>query len=423
MLFERGIDIIDRHMTDAEDVADIIIAGSGLSGMTCALALQPPAIKGDPRLVLIGAAAPDSGSPDLRALAITRSSQRMFEAMGVWKDIAARAEPLREILVSDSLPGDNQAPTLLHWEYSGDPGEVSAHFIEADDLHRVLTERVTKSTARWVKAQIRRIEHDRGLATVETTEGDRLRARLVIAADGKDSLCRRAAGIEIIRHDYAQLGLVATLDHQLPHGGRAHEFFLPGGPFALLPLKGRRSSIVWTENDEVAQAILSGGAERFMDELRKRAGDHLGAMTLAKGPQAFPLSLCVAEAFARQRTALIGDAAHVIHPLAGLGFNLAMRDIAALAEVVIEHARLGLDFGSEATLELYARRRRVDTLMNAAAPDLLNRLFSNDREGLRMVRDFGLRLVDRLPILKDLLMREAAGLTGDLPKLMQGETI
>jgi 2-octaprenyl-6-methoxyphenol hydroxylase len=409
-------------MGKAEEICDVIIAGSGLSGMTCALALRPPAVKGDPRLVLVGGEA-DSGRPDLRALAITRSSQHMFEVMGIWKEIAARAEPLQEILVSDSRPGDNQALTLLHWDSSGDPGQASAHFVEADDLYRILKARMANSKVRWVKADVRLIDHGPGLATVETSEGERLRARLLIAADGKDSLCRRAAGIEIIRHDYAQIGLVASLDHQRPHGGRAREFFLPGGPFALLPLRGRRSSIVWTEQEGVARAILAEGQERFMDELRKRAGDHLGAMTLAKGPQAFPLSLSIAKTFGARRTALIGDAAHVIHPLAGLGFNLAMRDIAALAQVVMEDMRLGLDFGSEGTLEVYARRRRLDTLMNAMMPDLLNRLFSNDREALRMVRGLGLGLVDRLPILKDMLMQEAAGLTGDLPKLMQGEAI
>jgi 2-octaprenyl-6-methoxyphenol hydroxylase len=216
---------------------------------------------------------------------------------------------------------------------------------------------------------------------------------------------------------------VTTIEHELAHGGRAYERFLPAGPFAVLPLKGKRSSIVWTEDRHVAAALVEGEDEIFLEELRRRVGDNLGQIKVSGPRAAFPLSLMIARTFARRRIALVGDAAHVIHPLAGLGFNLGLRDIAALAEVVAEDARLGLDIGGEATMEKYQQRRRVDTMMTAVATDGLNRLFSNDIYALRQFRDLGLKVVDRSPAIKAFLMREAAGLTGELPKLMRGELL
>jgi 2-octaprenyl-6-methoxyphenol hydroxylase len=343
--------------------------------------------------------------------------------MGLWDDISPHAEPLTEIIVSDGRPGDI-GPLLLRMEDSGSPDAPSAYFVEGATVESVLAARLKQSGhVRIVDENVSRLEAKQGWVEIETEGGEQLRARLLIGADGKDSPSRAAAGIETIDFDYGQMGIVTTIEHELPHGGRAYEHFMPAGPFAALPLKGKRSSIVWTEEKEAALSLISGSDEDFLAEIERRLGRRLGKLKLCGARQAYPLSLMIAKSFARQRIVLIGDAAHVIHPLAGLGFNLGMRDIAALAETVVEDARLGLDFGADATLEKYQSRRRLDTVMNAAVTDWLNRLFSNDHTALRALRDIGLGIVDRVPAAKRLFMREAAGLTGDLPKLMKGEAL
>jgi 2-octaprenyl-6-methoxyphenol hydroxylase len=409
-------------MAGAGKIFDVAIVGAGLAGMTCALAFGPPGNRSRLRTVLIGA--PQAGhTADLRALAITRSSRRMFEAMGLWEDMAPLAEPLREIVVNDARPGEGESPALLHWTYE-ETGEPSAHFIESHLVQRLLGAALSQSEhVQVVAADLLHGEHHKGRVEITTTQGERLQARLLIAADGRESRARASAGIGVRRKGYGQMGIVATLQHALPHGGRAYERFMPAGPFALLPLTGKRSSIVWTEEQETARLILAQGQELFLQELRKRVSPELGEIEVVAGPQAHDLSILLAETPIRNRTALIGDAAHVIHPLAGLGFNLALRDIAALVEVVMEKARLGLDIGSEGSLEPFARRRRLDTMMNTAVTDGLNRLFSNDIAPVKLARDLGLRIVDRLPMLKQFLMQEAAGLTGDLPRLMRGEAV
>jgi 2-octaprenyl-6-methoxyphenol hydroxylase len=301
---------------------------------------------------------------------------------------------------------------------------VSAYFVESGIVLKALNKKLLECDhVQLMHGELSDLTVKTGKAEVKTGDGKLLAARLLIAADGKDSLTRAGSGIETISFDYPQSAIVTTIEHALPHGGRAYERFLPAGPFALLPLTGNRSSIVWTEDAKLAKRLMEITEEDFLAELRCRAGPHLGNIRLAGPRQIYPLSFMLAKAFAARRTALVGDAAHVIHPLAGLGFNLGMRDVAALAEVVINDARLGLDIGGDATLQRYQSWRRMDTLMTAAATDWLNRLFSNDNEFLRRLRDAGLQTVDRIVPLKTIFMQEAAGLTGDLPKLMKGEAL
>lgn len=408
-------------MVRADEIADIAIVGGGLSGKTAALAFGAPAARENFQVILLEGAEGGGQRADLRALAITQSSRRMFETMGLWTALAPYAEPLKEIVVSDGWPKE---PELLRMEDSDAPEAASAYFVESAIVKSVLAAQFNQSNhVRTVQANLSELKIKKGWVEIETTTGEQLRARLIIAADGKDSPSRGAAGIDTIGFNYPQMGIVTTIEHEIEHGGRAYERFLPGGPFAVLPLKGKRSSIVWTEEEHLALDLVSGSDERFLAELRRRLGNHLGDIKLSAARQAYPLSLMIAKSFASRRTALVGDAAHVIHPLAGLGFNLGMRDIASLAEAVVDDARLGFDIGADATLEKYQSRRRIDTMMNVAATDWLNRLFSNDYEVLKAVRDLGLRIVDRMPPVKSVLMREAAGLTGDLPKLMKGEVL
>jgi 2-octaprenyl-6-methoxyphenol hydroxylase len=261
-------------------------------------------------------------------------------------------------------------------------------------------------------------------ATVRMKNGDTVRARLVIAADGVKSSLRAMAGIKVMHWDYGQSGIVATVAHERPHNGRAEEHFLPAGPFAILPLKNNRSSLVWAERTADADRLVAADDLVFEAELERRFGHHLGELRVEGPRRAFPLGLTLARDFVRPRLALAGDAAHGIHPIAGQGLNLGFKDVAALAETIVEAARLGLDIGSLAVLERYQLWRRFDTVQMGITTDVLTRLFSNDVTPIRMARDFGLSVVDRLPSLKSFFIRQAAGF-GDTagPRLLKGEAI
>ena len=254
---------------------------------------------------------------------------------------------------------------------------------------------------------------------VRLASGRVLTSRLLVAADGGRSRLREQAGIASYGWDYGQSGIVTTVEHERDHEGRAEEHFLPGGPFAILPLKGRRSSIVWTERTREAERIVALEDAGFHDELERRFGLKLGEIRAVGQRKAFPLSLKVARSFVAERLALVGDAAHVIHPIAGQGLNLGIRDAAALVDCVVDGARLGLDIGGDEVLDRYQRWRRFDTVSMGIATDALNRLFSNDSDAIRIVRDLGLGLVERLPFAKRFFIREAAGLTGAVPRLMR----
>jgi 2-octaprenyl-6-methoxyphenol hydroxylase len=405
---------------------DVAIIGGALNGLTAALALAGPAARTPVPTVVIDRAEPQSyGDParDRRASAITAASRRMLIAIGVWEAIAPQAQAMRRIAVTDSaLASDGPRPVLLHFEEDDQPGEPAAFMVENHHLHQVLyaAARSAPEIDFITGHGVVTCDYGEQVGAVGLADGTSVRARLVVAADGRNSRARAAAGIAGAGWSYGQSAIVTTIAHDRPHDGVAVEHFLPAGPFAVLPLTGNRSAIVWTEATETAAAMLAASPAEQLQELQARVGEGLGTITMIGGLQSFPLDLFIAESFIGQRLALIGDAAHVIHPIAGLGFNLGMRDAAALAEVVVEDARLGLDHGAAATLRRYQAWRRFDTMMVAAATDGLNRLFSNDNQALRLIRSAGLRVVDQLSPARAAFMREAAGLTGTLPRLLSG---
>jgi 2-octaprenyl-6-methoxyphenol hydroxylase len=333
------------------------------------------------------------------------------------------------MVVTDSRLTDAVRPVFLTFDGDVEPGQPFAHMVENGPLHAALLARARETgvvlrpaaIAEFTPASLR-APAERDLS-VALAGGERVRARLLVAADGARSKIRDRAGIPIRGWSYGQSAIVTTVAHERDHGGRAEEHFLPAGPFAILPLKHRRSSIVWTEDAAEAARILALPELDFHAELERRFGLHLGEIEAVGPRRAYPIGLWIARAFIGPRLALVGDAAHVIHPIAGQGLNMGLKDVAALAETIVDAARLGLDPGGAAVLERYQRWRRFDTMAMGVATDGLNRLFSNRSDVLRFTRDLGLGLVDRVPGLKQLFIREAAGLVGEVPKLLKGEAL
>jgi 2-octaprenyl-6-methoxyphenol hydroxylase len=412
-----------RAMTDDhQKPCAVLIGGGGFAGLTLAIALRQ-ALGASFAVEIADPAFARDASGDMRASAIAAAARRLFEAVGVWPAIAAQAQPILDMVVTDSRLDDAVRPTYLSFAGEVAEGEPFAHMVENGVLTSVLLDEARKLGVGLRATAITGIETRPGVVAATLADGGTLTTQLLVAADGGRSRLREAAGIAVHGWDYDQAGIVTTVAHERDHEGRAEEHFLPAGPFATLPLKGRRASIVWTEDKKEAARIVALPDAAFLAELEKRFGLKLGDLSLAGPRRAFPLGFSVARSFIAERMALVGDAAHVIHPIAGQGLNMGLKDIAALAEVVTDAARLGLDHGAPDVLERYQRWRRFDTMAMGVATDGLNRLFSNRSDMLRMVRDVGLGLVDRAPALKSLFMREAAGLVGDLPKLLRGQAL
>ena len=415
-------------MSNRKPMFDVIIAGGGLNGLAMAAALAGPTVRVPLSVAVVDAADPKAFRHpqfDGRASAITASSRRMLDALGVWPMLSEHAQAMREIVVTDSKGGMDKRPALLQFGEQHQPGTTSAHMIENSHIYGALYDAVANSSDVTILAghTIEAFNFERAFSSVVLRDGSALRSNLLIAADGRASAARTAAGIDTFGWTYPQSGITFTVEHEGDHEGRAEEHFLPAGPFAILPLSGRRSSIVWTEETKFATDLMEMDDRSFQVEFERRFGDRLGAVQIVSKRFSYPLSLQIAKQFAGNRVAFIGDAAHVIHPIAGLGFNLGLRDIAALAEAVVDAMRLGLDIGAADVLDRYQSWRRLDTAMVAAATDGMNRLFSNDNPALRSIRGMGLGMVDRTGALKTVFMREAAGLSGQLPKLLSGETL
>ena len=434
---------IANSIQDAADIdCDVLIVGGGMVGLTLGVALAGAGVetvivdREDPATV-------QSAPYDGRSSAIARGSQQALAALGLWNGMAPGAEPILDIRVSDGRPGRlggvGEASSLfLHYDSRETDGLPMGHIIENRAIRRASHAFLPSLPALTLLAPATLAEVTREASGVRArlssrrTEGRSITARLLVAADGRGSPLRQAAGIGVRRWDYPQCGIVATVGHELPHEGVAHEHFLPSGPFALLPMTDaagtagetvHRSSLVWTERRELAADIMALDDDSFGREMERRFGDSLGRLTCRGRRWSYPLSLLHAETYITERLALVGDAAHAIHPIAGQGLNLGLRDAAALAEVLVDARRLGLDIGNQDVLGRYQRWRRFDNTAMVAATDALNRLFSNDLPPLRLARDLGMAAVNRLPPLKRFFMDHAMGLVGDLPRLIKGEAL
>ena len=402
---------------------DVIVVGAALNGLAAGLALGGQNARRPLSVAIIDIKDPrkkNSGDDDARASAITASSKRMFEALGMWEHVAPHAQDMREIVVTDG-GGHDDRPVLLQFGEAA----TSASMVENRYLLEGLLAAVEKSSNITLTTghKIAEQSFSPGLAKLTLANGEQLSSSLVVAADGGKSAIREAAHIVLVGWSYEQMGIVASFDHELPHNGRAEEHFTPAGPFAILPLPGNRSSIVWTKGTVEAKRLLGLPRSDFEIALQNEIGTHLGKIELIGSPQGYPLSMFFAKEFHGPRLALVGDAAHVIHPLAGLGLNLGLRDAAALAECVAEAYALGQDIGGLSVLERYSTWRRFDTVATAASMDGFNRLFSTDNSFLRIIRDLGLRATNQLSGMKQTFAREAAGQTGSLPRLLRGENV
>ena len=411
--------------------ADVIIAGAGMAGASLALALKSAAL--EPVLVdPLPFETRTAPTFDGRASAIAFSCFRQWRALGAAPLIEPHAQRIEQILVTDGrAPGAApglKLPAFLRFD-SGEiadrlDGEPLGYMVENRHIRAGLGKAVEAAGVRVLApAKVERIETGPAGALAVLADGREISAPLIVGADGRGSLVRREAKIGVVGWPYRSVGVVATVKLERPHGGVAHEHFLPSGPFAILPLTEDRASLVWTERPERAGALAQARPEAFHAHLNRRFGEFLGRAEL-DGPRfTYPLSLELAEAMTAPRVALVGDSAHGVHPIAGQGLNLGLKDCAALAQVLVDAARLGEDIGSLAVLERYGRWRRSDNVALAAGTDLFDRLFSNDFAPLRLVRGLGLAAVNRIGPARRFFMQEAGGAVGDLPRLLRGEAL
>jgi 2-octaprenyl-6-methoxyphenol hydroxylase len=420
LLFPCGLWVMPGQ--PAIERVDVVIAGGGFAGLALALALRQ-GLGAAFRIVIADPAFAVDAKPDLRASAIAAAARRMFETLGVWDAVASGAQPILDMIVTDSKLKDAMRPVFLTFAGEVEAGQPFAHMIENAPLVAALAAKAREQGIDLRAAPVTRFDVQQSGTLVSFGDGSVTQTRLLIAADGARSRVREQAGIATHGWAYGQSAIVTTVAHEREHHGRAEEHFLPAGPFAILPLTGKRSSLVWTETDADAARLIALLDAEFHEELERRFGLHLGDVSVVGPRRAYPLGLFIARSFIGERLALVGDAAHVIHPIAGQGLNMGLRDIAALGEAIADAARLGLDIGAPDVLERYQRWRRFDTMTMSIATDGLNRLFSNESDVLRLLRDVGMGLVDRMPGVKSFFIREAAGVTGDVPKLLRGEAL
>ncbi len=413
-----------RILQGMTQASKILIVGGGLNGAALALAL---AQTGHSVCVIdtLGEKPRKNAAFDGRSYALALASKRLLDAIGVWERVEEHAQPMLEIKVTDGHAGIGPSPFFMHFDHAEIEEGPMGYMVEDRHLRRAFLEAMAKDNAitqingRTVVSQ----QVDATRVTLTLDDGARVEGHLIVGCDGRSSGTAARAGIKRTGWDYGQTALVCAIEHDLPHHGIAHQFFMPPGPLAILPLTGNRSSIVWSERTEAAQRINALPEAEYLQVLRPRFGDFLGDIRLQGDRFTYPLNLTIANSFISDRLALVGDAAHGMHPIAGQGLNAGLRDVGALAEVLTLAGRRGEDIGSVLVLERYQEWRRFDTASLAMATDVFNKLFSNDNPLLRLGRDIGMGIVGSLPGLRRGFVREAAGLTGDLPKLLQGRAI
>ena len=398
---------------------DIVIAGGGITALSLALTVKR-ILRGALSVCLIE---PHASRDDDRAFAFSAGSKRLLQVLGVWDAIEPEAQPIQEMVITDSRLDDPIRPVFLTFGGEAEQGEPFAHMIPEHAVLHALQNAIEHAGIERVQGEAIRSKPEAGGTLVMLADGAVIKASLLLACDGAKSRLREDAGIGWVHWAYKQSGIVSTIGIERDHNGRAEEHFLPSGPFAVLPLTGNRFTMVWTEASDRVRRLLARDDFEMIEEIEKRVGLRLGNLKLLSKPRAYPLGFGIARRFGADRLALVGDAAHMIHPIAGQGLNLGLRDVAALAEIITDQVVLGLDVGDLSVIDAYERSRRADTVSMSVVTDGMNRLFSNDVMPLRLLRDFGLGIVDRMPRLKGRLIREAAAINGHMPRLMRGESL